>query len=289
MGLLAVARGFGEGGAFRMGKQPITIVWMLPLPLRGRNLGVWGVMIDEVLPLPAVVLVRPQLGMNIGMVARAMGNFGLDELRLVSPRDGWPNPDAGPPAAGADWVLERAVVVESVAEGLADCHLLFATTMRPRELQVPVVTPREAARMMRDAAADGLKSGILFGPERSGLTADDLAAVGTIITCPVNPDFGSLNLAQAVLLVAHEWFQAEEQPMRAAPDRVPASHAELAGLIAFMEDALEEAGFFHVPDRSPATRRALASMLARPGWTAQEVRTMRGVVRALAEERKRRK
>ncbi|MGL6044718.1 MAG: RNA methyltransferase, partial [Sandaracinobacteroides sp.] len=142
-------------------------------------------------PAPAIVLVRPQLGMNIGMAARALGNFALDELRLVSPRDGWPNPDAGPPAAGADHVLEAATVHDSVADALADCELTFATTLRERDMQKPVVTPREAVAMMRAGAGRGLKSGILFGPERSGLFADDIAPVGTIITCPVNPGHGS--------------------------------------------------------------------------------------------------
>lgn len=247
-------------------------------------------------PAPAIILVRPQLGMNIGMAARAMGNFALDDLRLVAPRDGWPNPDAGPPAAGADWVLDQASVHDRIAGALGDCALTFATTMRSRDMVKPVVTPRQAAAMMHAAAARGLKSGILFGPERSGLTADDLAPITTIITCPVNPAFGSLNLAQAVLLVAHEWFQAGAAalplPLPPAPadDRapVPASHAEVAGLIDHLNRALADAGYFHVPDRTPATQRTLAAMLARPGFSAQEIRTLRGIIRALAEHRKRR-
>lgn len=236
---------------------------------------------------PAIILVRPQLGMNIGMVARAMANFALADLRLVSPRDGWPNPDAGPPASGADHVLADATVAASVSEALAGCHLSFATTVRPRDLPKPVVTPRQAAAMIRAAAASGLKSGILFGPERSGLTADDLAAVQTIITCPVNPGFGSLNLAQAVLLTCYEWFQAAAPERVAAPDTPPAPHDEAAGLIGQLEQALEEAGYYHVPDRTPATKRTLATLITRARFTSDEIRNLRGIVRALAEGRRR--
>ena len=233
------------------------------------------------LPEPAFVLVRPQLGMNIGMAARALGNFALEELRLVSPRDGWPNPEAGPPASGADHVLDAVTVHEGVADALADCALTFATTVRPRDMPKPVVTPREAIAMIREAAARGLKSGILFGPERSGLTADDLAPVQTIITCPVNPGFGSLNLAQAVLLLGYEWFQSAPRAPSVAPEHVPAPHGEVAGLVAHVEQALEDAGYFHIPDRTPATKRTLAQMLTRPQFSAEEVRTLRGVIRAL--------
>jgi tRNA/rRNA methyltransferase len=240
------------------------------------------------MPAPAIILVRPQLGMNIGMAARAMANFALDELRLVEPRDGWPNPEAGPPASGADHVLEATRATDSVAEALADCQLTFATTVRPRDMPKPVVTPREAAAMMREGAAKGLKSGVLFGPERAGLTADDLAPVGTIVTAPVNPGFGSLNLAQAVLLIAYEWFQAEPRPAARPPGHAPAPHAEVAGLIDHLNQLLDEAGYFHIPDRTPATRRTLAQMLTRPGLTSEEVRTWRGVIRALAEHRRRR-
>jgi tRNA/rRNA methyltransferase len=237
---------------------------------------------------PAILLVRPQLGMNIGMAARAMGNFALQDLRLIAPRDGWPNPEAGPPAAGADHVLEAATIHADVAGALADCALTFATTMRGRDMVKPVVTPRQAAAMIRAAAAQGLKSAILFGPERSGLTADDLAPVQTIVTCPVNPGFGSLNLAQAVLLMGYEWFQAGDPPALPPAEHVPAPHAEVAGLIAHLEGALEQAGYFHVPDRMPATKRTIAHMLTRPQFSAPEVRTLRGIIRALAEARRKR-
>jgi tRNA/rRNA methyltransferase len=228
---------------------------------------------------PAIVLVRPQLGENIGKAARAMLNFGLTEMRLVSPRDGWPNPAAGPAASGADLVLERAQVFETVAEAVADCAHVFATTVRKRGVTKPVVTPEEAALAMR--AGPG-RAAILFGPERSGLETDDVALARTILTVPINPEFGSLNLAQAVILVAYEWSRGEAL---ASPPEVelplPAPQEELDGMIAQLDAMLDEAGFFHPPDRTPATRRTLRTLLTKPGWSSQEVRTLRGVLSAL--------
>ena len=153
-------------------------------------------------PPPVIILVRPQLGQNIGKAARAMLNFGLTELRLVAPRDGWPNPDAGPAASGADTVLEKAEVFASVEEAIADCSLVFASTVRRRDLVMPVVGPEAMATDIRACAG---RTAILFGPERSGLETDDVAVARQIITVPINPEFGSLNLAQAVILVAYEW------------------------------------------------------------------------------------
>ena len=148
---------------------------------------------------PVIVLVRPQLGQNIGKAARAMLNFGLTEMRLVAPRDGWPNPDAGPAASGADIVLEKARVFDTVAEAIADCGLVYASTVRRRDLVMPVVGPIEMAQEIRSTEA---RSAILFGPERSGLESDDVALATKIVTVPINPEFGSLNLAQAVILLA---------------------------------------------------------------------------------------
>lgn len=155
---------------------------------------------------PVIVLVRPQLGENIGKAARAMLNFGLTEMRLVSPRDGWPNPDAGPAAAGADIVLEKAQVFETLADAVADCPHVYATTVRKRGVTKPVVTPEEAAREIRNAEG---RSAFVFGPERSGLETDDVALARKILTVPINPEFGSLNLAQAVILCAYEWSKGE--------------------------------------------------------------------------------
>ncbi|OWK29782.1 RNA methyltransferase [Sphingomonas mucosissima] len=229
---------------------------------------------------PVIVLVRPQLGENIGKAARAMLNFGLTEMRLVSPRDGWPNPAAGPAASGADVVLANARVFETVAEAVADCPHVYATTVRKRGVTKPVVTPEEAAVQMRGAHG---RSAILFGPERSGLETDDVALARTILTVPINPEFGSLNLAQAVILVAYEWSKGEAlaSPPEVALDP-PAPHEELEGMIGQLNAMLEQANFFFPPDRTPATLRTLRTLLTKPGWSSQEVRTLRGVLSALA-------
>ncbi|MEI9851161.1 MAG: RNA methyltransferase [Sphingomonas sp.] len=235
---------------------------------------------------PAIVLVRPQLGENIGKAARAMLNFGLTEMRLVSPRDGWPNPSAGPAASGADVVLERAEVFETVAEAVAGCAHVYATTVRKRGVTKPVLTPEEAAREIRGARA---KSAILFGPERSGLETDDVALARTIVTVPINPEFGSLNLAQAVMLMTYEWSrgQALAQPPREDLDP-PAPQEELEGMLGQLEAMLETTGFYHPPERAQTTRRTVRTLLTKPGWTAQEVRTLRGVLSALEGRKPRR-
>jgi tRNA/rRNA methyltransferase len=234
---------------------------------------------------PLIVLVRPQLGQNIGKAARAMLNFGLTEMRLVAPRDGWPNPEAGPAASGADIVLERARVFETVAEAIADCAHVYATTVRKRGVTKPVVTPTEAAREIH--AAQG-RSAILFGPERSGLETDDVAVARSILTVPINPEFGSLNLAQAVILVAYEWSKGEALAQPPAVDLdPPASQFELDGMIDQFDTALEDAGYFFPPDKKPATKRMLRTLLTKPGWSAQEVRTLRGVLTTLAKPKAR--
>ncbi|HEX8261596.1 MAG TPA: TrmJ/YjtD family RNA methyltransferase [Allosphingosinicella sp.] len=233
---------------------------------------------------PAIVLVRPQLGENIGKAARAMLNFGLTDLRLVAPRDGWPNPSAGPAASGADLVLERARVFDSVAEAVADCAHVYATTVRKRGLVVPVVTPEEAAREIR---AQSEPSAILFGAERSGLETDEVAVAGKIVTVPVNPEFRSLNLAQAVILLAYEWSKLEALavPTEGDAPEPRASQAQLEGLIGQLDEALEAAGYFHPPDRTPATRNTIRTILTKAGWSNREVQALRGMIRALVEPR----
>ncbi|WP_380783381.1 TrmH family RNA methyltransferase [Sphingomonas sp. R86520] len=240
-------------------------------------------------PLPVIVLVRPQLGENIGKAARAMLNFGLVEMRLVSPRDGWPNPSAGPAASGADIVLQNAKVYDSVAAATADCAQVFATTVRKRGVTKPVVTPEQAATEVH--AAPG-RSAILFGPERSGLETDDVAVARTIITVPINPEFGSLNLAQAVILVAYEWSKgltAERGLSQPSinPIMPPAPQEELDGMIGQLDAMLMGAGFFHLPDKMQSTRRTLRTLLTKPGWSSQEIRTLRGVLSSLAGKRPR--
>ena len=231
---------------------------------------------------PAIVLVRPQLGENIGKAARAMLNFGLTDLRLVAPRDGWPNPSAGPAASGADIVLEKAQVFDTVAEAVADCAHVYATTVRKRGLIIPVISPEETGREIH---LNDSPSAILFGAERSGLETDEVALAGKIVTVPVNPDFRSLNLAQAVIVVAYEWSKHVELavPTEGEPEEPRASQAHLEGLIGQLYDALEAAHYFHPPDRTPATKNTLRTILTKAGWSAREIQAMRGVIRALVE------
>ena len=228
---------------------------------------------------PIIVLVRPQMGENIGKAARAMLNFGLTEMRIVAPRDGWPNPAAGPAAAGADEVLAKAQVYENTAEAVADCANIYATTVRKRGVTKPVVTPEAAAREM--ASAKG-RSAILFGPERSGLETQDVALARSILTVPINPEFGSLNLAQAVILCAYEWSKSQDLSQPTLEETLPpAPQAELDGLVAHLEGMLEPKGYFLPESRTEATRLTLRNVLTKPGWNHLEVRTLRGVLSSL--------
>jgi tRNA/rRNA methyltransferase len=223
-----------------------------------------------------MVLVRPQLGENIGTVARAMLNFGLTELRLVAPRDGWPNPDAGPTASGADVVLEGAKVYPTTAEAVADCAHVYATTVRKRGVTRPVLTPEVAARQIHAQAG---RSAVLFGAERSGLETDDVARANAIVTVPINPAFASLNLAQAVILIAYEWSKTQDLHQPTAEELLPpAPQEELDGLIAHFEELLQPRGYFLPPSRAATTRRTLRGMLTKPGWNHLEVRTLRGIL-----------
>lgn len=233
---------------------------------------------------PAIVLVRPQLGENIGQAARAMLNFGLKDLRLVAPRDGWPNPAAGPAASGADAVLADARVFDTVAGAIADCGDVLATTVRRRGLDLAAVTPAVAASRIRAAP---VRTAVLFGPERSGLESDDVAFATAILTVPINPGFGSLNLAQAVILVAYEWSRAAElaSPTIREDLAPPAPQAELEGFISQFDDALVRAGYFFPPDRTPVTRQTIRTMLTKPGWSSPQVRALRGMLRAITDPR----
>ena len=228
---------------------------------------------------PIIVLVRPQLGQNIGKAARAMLNFGLTEMRLVAPRDGWPNPDAGPSASGADAVLEKARVFPTVQDAIADCSLIFASTVRRRDLVMPVVGPEEMAD--RIAHSNG-RSAILFGPERSGLETEDVALANAIVTVPINPEFGSLNLAQAVILLAYEWSKRSSLSQPTVKElETAAPHAELDGLVTQLNEELAAKGYFHPPSRTEATRNTLRTIFTKTGWSSREVKAIRGVIRAL--------
>ncbi len=235
---------------------------------------------------PIIILVRPQLGQNIGKAARAMLNFGLTEMRLVSPRDGWPNPDAGPAASGADVVLEQAGLFATVEEAIADCAQVFASTVRRRDLAMPVVGPEEMARSIGEAKG---RSAILFGPERSGLETEEVALANAIVTVPINPEFGSLNLAQAVILLAYEWSRGADlaQPPAKAAEEA-ATHGEIEGLIGQLDEALVEKGYFHPPSRTQATRNTIRTIFTKTGWSSREVKAVRGIFRSLASPGRRR-
>ena len=235
---------------------------------------------------PVIVLVRPQLGQNIGKAARAMLNFGLTQMRLVTPRDGWPNPDAGPAASGADIVLEHAQVFDTVADAIADCRQVFASTVRRRDLVMPVVAPEEMADRI---AASGERSAILFGPERSGLETEEVALANAIVTVPINPEFASLNLAQAVILLSYEWSRRANLAVPPAKElEAPAPHGEIEGLIGQLNDELENKGYFHPPSRTQATKNTLRTIFTKTGWSSREVKAVRGVIRALTGPRRRR-
>lgn len=228
---------------------------------------------------PIIVLVRPQLGENIGKAARAMLNFGLTEMRIVDPRDGWPNPSAGPAAAGADTVLDKAEIFQTTADAVADCTNIYATTVRKRGDSKPVVTPEKAAAEIMSHAG---RSAFLFGREASGLEAKDVSLARSIVTVPINPEFGSLNLAQAVILCAYEWSKTQSLSQPPLEDALPpAEQAELDGLISHLEAMLEPKGYFLPPDRADASRRTLRNVLTHPRWNHLQVRTLRGVLSSL--------
>jgi tRNA/rRNA methyltransferase len=230
-------------------------------------------------PQPAIVLVRPQLGQNIGKAARAMLNFGLTDMRLVAPRDGWPNPDAGPSASGADLVLERARVFDTVQDAIADCSTVYASTVRRRDLVMPVLHPEA---MAAEIVASPAPCAILFGAERSGLETDEVALANAIVTVPINPEFASLNLAQAVILLAYEW--SKHGSLAVPPEKAlepAAPHSELEGLVRQLEGELEAKGYFHPPSRTPATKNTLRTIFTKTGWSSREVKAVRGVIRAL--------
>ena len=235
---------------------------------------------------PVIVLVRPQLGQNIGKAARAMLNFGLTEMRLVAPRDGWPNPDAGPSASGADVVLEKAQVFHTVQQAIADFSNVYASTVRRRDLVVPVVTPE---RMADEIAASPGRTAILFGPERSGLETEDVALANKIVTVPINPEFGSLNLAQAVILLAYEWSKRSELAVPPSKElEAQAPHGELKGLINQLEEELDAKGYFHPPSRTQATKNTIRTIFTKTGWSSREVKAIRGIIRALVSPARRR-
>ena len=238
---------------------------------------------------PAIILVDPQMGENIGATARAMYNFGLVDLRIVRPRDGWPNSRAIANASGATAVIDRVRTFDDVAEAIADLHHVFAATARPRDMVKEVMTPAGAAKTIRENQVKDIQSGILLGGERAGLSNDDLVCAKTIITIPTNPSFASLNLAQAALLLAYEWFRlADDTPDAFISDfeTRPANSDEMNGLFEHLEKELVASGFLYPPEKTPTMIRNIRNMLHRANFTEQDVRTLRGMIVSLAQGRK---
>lgn len=237
---------------------------------------------------PCIILNEPQLAENIGAAARVMANFGLEDLRLVRPRDGWPQGRAWASASGAEWPLDNAKVHQRLEAATADLHRVYATTARPREVKLPIMTPREAAADALRHVQAGRRVGYLFGGERAGLETQDFGLCHVIVTVPVSPRFKSLNLAQAVSLNAYEWgMLVNDAPAAAftANQGQIADGAALDGLFNHLERELDEAGFFHPADKRPSMVRNLRAIFARASLDEQEVRTLRGVITALSRGR----
>ena len=242
----------------------------------------------EVSPLNlSFVLVQPQMGENIGAAARGMWNFGLDRMRIVSPRDGWPNPAAVAMASGAGRLLDDVQIFATTKEAVADAQMIYATTARPREMTKRVLTPETAMDEARALIAKGQKVSVLFGPERAGLANEDVTLADAIISVPVNPAFGSLNLAQCVLLVAYEWMRGSSHLVEDLPERAPAE--QVTRLVEHLEGELDQAGFFFPTHKRDSMVANLENLFRRMPLTDQDVRTLWGVVRALADGPKRRR
>lgn len=241
---------------------------------------------------PAIILVEPQLGENIGTAARAMMNCGLSDLRLVNPRDVWPNEKAVAACSGADQILEDARLFDTTTAALEGLHHIYATTARPRDMVKAVLEPRAAGAVLRRAEAVGQRNGILFGKEAKGLHNDDVVLAGTIIEAPLNPVHNSLNLAQAVLLVGWEWWMAGRSEIVApeviAREEAPALQSDVIKMFEHLERELDETGYFHPEEKRPSLVRNLRNMFHRANMTDAEVRGMRGVIKALSTVRRRR-
>ena len=239
---------------------------------------------------PVIILVRPQLGENIGTAARAMLNCGLHHMRIVAPRDGWPNVKALNAASGADEVIGGAEVFVDAASAVADLHTVYATTARNREMAKPVMTPRHAAAEMRASVGAGSRTGVLFGPERTGLSNDEVALADAILEVPLNPAFASLNLAQAVLLVAYEWRASSDttEPVHLPLGRTrPATKQELIGFLDYLEGELSERGFFPTADMRPKMARNIRVMFERIPLTRQDLQTLFGIFKTMTHPRPR--
>ena len=234
---------------------------------------------------PVIILVEPQMGENIGMVARAMANFGLSELRLVNPRDGWPNEKAQAAASKADHVIEGTKVYDTLEQAISDLNFVYATTARERDGFKPVRSPVVAAQTLRARFTAGEGTGILFGRERWGLSNEEVALADEIVTFPVNPAFASLNIAQAVLLMSYEWMKSGMEDLGSVPfqatEQTQSTKEQLHGLYDQLEEALESRNYFHPPAKKPKMIDNLRAVLSRRAFTEQEISVMRGVISSL--------
>lgn len=234
----------------------------------------------------SVILCNPQMGENIGAAARAMFNFGLTDLRLVNPRDGWPNERADAMSTGALELMPPVQVFETLPEAIADLHFILGTTARSRAMLKPVFSPQSAIREVNTRAQNEQKSGILFGAERSGLLNHEVTACHGIITIPTNPDFTSLNLGQSVLLMAYEWMRARHESVENMPqskDSHPAPLGEREAFLSRLENELEHSGFFRSEDLMPTMKQNIRNIFTRADITEQELRTLHGIVTSLKQ------
>lgn len=242
---------------------------------------------------PAIILSHPQLGENIGAAARAMANFGLSDFRLVAPRDGWPNEKAVAMAVGASYVLDDARLFQTLPEAIGNLQFVLATTARSRGFAKQIYTPQAGVKLLRDAIARGEKCGILFGNERTGLENDEVSLASAVITVPTSEEFSSINLGQAVLLIAYEWFKSGDRTpgykLEHGPTARKATREEMIHLFEHLEGELLASGFLYPPDKADTMIRNIRAMLSRAEFTDQEVRTLRGIIVALAEGKHRKR
>lgn len=291
--LEALARSWAGEEVWYLARRVIRRLKKLEDPRPKRMAGIAD---EDLLPSPTLILVRPQLADNIGMVARAMANFGLDDLRLVDPRDGWPNEKARAAASGANFIIDAVKATSTLREAIADLNFVCATTARRRDLAKPVFTPEQAVQEIRRRMDAGERCGIVFGPERAGLETDEVAVADGIVMVPVNPRFASLNLAQAVLLLSYEWlketrrgtlgrvttYESALEPGLHTRGSPPATKEELLGFFQHLESELERLGFFNPPHKRQTVMRNIITMFTRMNASEQEVRTLRGIVATLS-------
>lgn len=234
---------------------------------------------------PVIILVQPQMGENIGATARIMSNFDLDDLRIVAPRDGWPNPKADETARNGKFIVDKARIFPSLQEAAADLNQLYAATARPRDMVKPAITPRETAKACQSHIANGSKCGFVFGPERSGLTNQDVAFCDVVVTVPVSETNASLNLGQAVAILSYEWFALQEsglQPKSELDYAQKASKSEISGFFEHLTNVLDKADYFKVPEKRERMLLNIQNMFLRADMTDQDVRTLRGILTILA-------